>query len=170
MDGPDPRGGIPIAEAAARLGVTVELLRKRAQRTTIPAYKADGRWFVVLDAEDRVLDATPGHGQDRTSGPGHDEPEPSRSPAVAPAALAQLEAIRDQWLRPLVERNEELARTLGRTEAERDALRAEVARLRGTQDAPVAAPEATGAAESETRHEEPSGTLRRLWGRLAGRS
>jgi hypothetical protein len=43
--------------------------------------------------------------------------------AVSPAAVAQLEAIRDQWLAPLVERNEALARDLGRAEADRDAAR-----------------------------------------------
>ncbi len=45
--------GIAIREAAQRLGVSVESLRKRAQRGTITAYKTDGGWFVVLpDAQD----------------------------------------------------------------------------------------------------------------------
>ena len=134
MDGPDPRGGVPIAEAAQRLGVTIELLRKRAQRRTIPAYKADGRWFVVLDAEASVQDGTPERGQDRTSRPGQATTEATRAPVVPPAAMAQLEAIRDQWLAPLVARIEALSHDNGRLQAERDALAAEVARDRGLAD------------------------------------
>ncbi len=56
--------GIPIREAAARLGITVESLRKRAQRGTITAYKVDGEWFIALPAEqDKGQDAVPDNGQ-----------------------------------------------------------------------------------------------------------
>ncbi len=41
--------GVTIAEAARRLGLTIEAVRKRAQRGTLPAYKDDERWFIVLD-------------------------------------------------------------------------------------------------------------------------
>ncbi len=61
--------------------------------------------------------------------------------SVSPAARSQLEAIRDQWLRPMMERNEELARENGRLQAERDALAVEVERLKAAQVAPVAAQE-----------------------------
>jgi hypothetical protein len=50
--------------------------------------------------------------------------------AVTEAARAQLEAIRDEWLRPLLERNEALAERAGRLEAERDAAIAERDALR----------------------------------------
>lgn len=41
--------GIPIADAAARLGLSAEAVRKRLQRGTLAGYKdADGGWFVVL--------------------------------------------------------------------------------------------------------------------------
>ena len=50
-----------------------------------------------------------------------------------------MEAIRDQWLRPLVDRIEELSRENGRLEQERDTLRAELDLLRlAREDAPVA--------------------------------
>ena len=75
-------------------------------------------------------------------------------PAVAEAARVHLEAIRDEWLRPLMERNEDIARQLGRVETERDHLRAEVDRLlvlaagdTSPQDAPSAAPGPPGEAE-----------------------
>ncbi len=144
---------MPLHEAAELLGVTVELLRKRAQRKTIPAYKVDGRWYVVLDEVPDVQDTTiPGPVQDRTDSPGQDEPYHA-SPVVSPAARSQLEAIRDEWLRPLMDRIGELEREAGQLQervrgvererdtfqTERDAALAEVERLRGTQDAPSAA-------------------------------
>ena len=54
---------------------------------------------------------------------------------VSPAAVAQLEAIRDQWLRPLMERSEELARENGRLAAERDAAARERDRAQAQLDA-----------------------------------
>ncbi len=132
MDSPDPRGGVPLHEAAELLGVTVELLRKRAQRKTVPAYKVDGRWYVVLDGLQDVQDTTsPGPVRDRTGSPGQDvldNPPPPPS-TVSPAARSQLEAIRDEWLRPLVDRIGELEREAGQlqervagVERERDAV------------------------------------------------
>jgi len=42
--------GIPIAEAAARLGLSAEAVRKRLQRGTLQGYKDDdGGWFMLLD-------------------------------------------------------------------------------------------------------------------------
>ncbi len=57
--------GIPIREAAQRLGITVESLRKRAQRGTITAYKVDGEWFIALsDEQDQARDGRQDGGQD----------------------------------------------------------------------------------------------------------
>ncbi|MDP9358683.1 MAG: hypothetical protein M3Q71_18430 [Chloroflexota bacterium] len=60
--------------------------------------------------------------------------------AISPAARSQLEAIRDEWLAPLVERIQNQAERIGRLEAERNHLQAEVERLRAAQDAPSVAP------------------------------
>ncbi len=173
MDSPDPRGGVPLHEAAELLGVTVELLRKRAQRNTVPAYKVDGRWYVVLDGTPSGLDAAPpGPVQDRTGSPGQDESQRD-PPAVSPAARSQLEAIRDEWLRPLVDRIGELEREAGQLQervhgvererkafqVERDAALAEVERLRAAQDAPSAAP----APHHATAATEPAGDTSVPW-------
>ncbi len=104
-------------------------------------------------------------------------------PAVAEAARAQLEAIRDEWLRPLIERNEALAvevgalreraghqaGTIDRLERERDALRDEVERLRSAADAARTPPEPPGAAERPgPAWHTPVARWRRLLRRLAG--
>ncbi len=87
--------------------------------------------------------------------------------AVSPAARSQLEAIRDEWLRPLMERNEDLARENGRLQAERDALAAEVERLRTAQDAPVAAPEPHHEAQPAERTSDTAVPWWRFWERWA---
>ncbi len=140
-----PGYGVPIAEAAARLGVGVELLRKRAQRGTIPAYKVDGKWFVDLDTDqDGVQDIPPAEAEIVSSCPGQPvQDAPSRAGqraevgptrAVSPAARSQFEAVRDEWLVPLVERIGALEREVGRLAAERAAVAAERDRLRAERD------------------------------------
>jgi hypothetical protein len=44
--------GVPIAEAAARLGLSQEAARKRIQRGTLQGVKHGREWFVVLPAGD----------------------------------------------------------------------------------------------------------------------
>ena len=92
---------------------------------------------------------------------------------VNPNARAQLEAIRDEWLAPLVEQITTQAERIGQLEAERAALRqrveaAETALSRqhdGTGQS--AAPDGPGAPEATTvvRHDAPGvwGRLRRWW-------
>lgn len=68
QDGVDTES-LPLREAAHRLGVSVESLRKRAQRGTIAAHKVqtvDGEtWFVSLPRVDSGQDKT---GQDTRGG------------------------------------------------------------------------------------------------------
>lgn len=185
MDSSNPPGGVPLHEAAELLGVTVELLRKRAQRKTIPAYKADGRWYVVLDGIRDVQDTTlPGPVLDRTIRPVQDDP--SHAPlVVSSAARSQLEAIRDEWLRPLVDRIGELEREAGQLQervcgverereafqAERDAALAEVERLKAAQDALSGAQEPQhGAPPANTAPDTPSPWWVSWWRRLVGGS
>ena len=46
--------GIPIAEAARRLNISQELIRKRIYRKRLSGYKVDGKWFVVLPGHDQT--------------------------------------------------------------------------------------------------------------------
>ena len=133
MTAPLHQAGLPITEAAKHLGVTTELLRKRAQRGTIPAYKADGRWFVVLDqADDPVQDSTRDQAHvvlDEAQMTGQDSVPIPPGRGIAPAAMSQLEAIRDEWLQPLIDQLKTQATQIGRLEVERDQA---IAQMRAT--------------------------------------
>ena len=48
----DQANGLPLAEAARRLGISENALRKRVRRGTVAAAKgADGRWYVYLPTD-----------------------------------------------------------------------------------------------------------------------
>jgi hypothetical protein len=52
---PARQDGVPVGEAAKRLGLSTAATRKRIQRGTIEAYKGDdGLWYVVLDEDNLV--------------------------------------------------------------------------------------------------------------------
>jgi excisionase family DNA binding protein len=42
--------GLGVVQAAARLGISVDAVRKRIRRRTLRAYKVDGEWRIILDA------------------------------------------------------------------------------------------------------------------------
>jgi len=54
----DARGpldvGLPIGEAASRLGISIPALRKRIRRGSVHATKVEGVWRVTLPTSDRV--------------------------------------------------------------------------------------------------------------------
>ena len=141
--------GLTIAAAADRLGVSENAVRQRIKRGTLDAAKVDGVWRVALP--DREDDQQDGY-QGRPSGdPRADQEATGRSVVIPEAARAQLAAIRDEFVAPLVATIGALERELGRLEAERDQatrerdeLRAENERLR---NAAVARPEAPAATE-----------------------
>lgn len=54
---------------------------------------------------------------------------------MSDAARAQLEAVRDEWLQPLIDQLRDTERALGRNEAERDLARQEVNAARLERDA-----------------------------------
>jgi len=47
-------GALPLSEAAARLDISEELVRKRIYRGKLKGHKIDGRWHVVLNNQDGV--------------------------------------------------------------------------------------------------------------------
>ncbi len=174
--------GVRVDRYAAARGEKVGTVRKRIQRGQLAGYKgADHRWYVVGEvARDATRDAT---GQDGTRDTRHDA---AGAVAVNPNARAQLEAVRDEWLAPLVAQITEQAERIGRLGAEREELRrraeaAEAARLavererdelRRRLDAAQAAPQAPGAAEDPAPAVAaivpPTGPLTRRAGAAAG--
>ncbi len=139
---------VTVEDAAALANVSVRTIRRWIQRGHLPHTEDDrGKGVSPADlpmAKERARHGqgrdhrTASHGRER----GHDTMVTDADAATtAPAlssATAQMEAIRDQWLRPLVDRIEELSRENGRLEHERNALRLELDRLRvAREDAPV---------------------------------
>jgi len=150
--------GIRLDRYAAMHGEAVGTVRKRIQRGQLDAYKgADHRWYV------REAVARDGTGQDtRQDRTGQDATAPPPTAvAVNASARAQLEAIRDEWLQPLVSTIAEQAERIGRLEQERDGQAVTIAELRrraeaaetalAAASAPPAAPQPPGA--ETARHE-----------------
>jgi hypothetical protein len=117
---------VTTAVAAAMAGVSPRTIRRWIQRGYLPATQsAEGYLVSPADLASARAAAGPGHGHVR--GHGHRtavtdaDTATSAPPVVVSAASAQLAAIRDEWLAPLVDRIAELERQAGRLEAERDA-------------------------------------------------
>lgn len=57
--------GVPLSEAAERLGIKIEAVRKRVRRGSLLSYKGqDGRWYVTLPDTPDGVDAAETCGQD----------------------------------------------------------------------------------------------------------
>ncbi len=87
---------VPIAEAAERLGLSTEAVRKRIQRGTLAGHKHEGAWFVLLDpmagrqddqAVIRPAVQTETAGRQDTTLEAAGQEVPQRSPAGEPAAV-----------------------------------------------------------------------------------
>ncbi len=217
MDTHDPDEYLPVEAAGNVAGISPRTLRYWVRGGKLPAIEGqrgklvrlgDVLALVDLTGKMATLPATSRQaggnaGNPATSAVGNTgkvanpadsemEPDEQAPPpgAVSPAARSQLEAIRDEWLRPLVDRIGELEREAGRLQAERDALAerladdrkladqlvdvlqaerdaalAEVERLKAAQDAPVAAPAAHHAAETTEAAGDPSVPWWKFWER-----
>ena len=158
--------------AASELGVNERTVRRWIDQGQLAAAKVRGSYRIAPDEIERarivllgeglggtIIDigaaasaGTPGtpdvSGHDRTAAAAADPPG---AVAVSPAARGQLEAIRDEWLRPLVEDLRAAERTIGRLEGERDALARErdalALQLQAARDTAVASPAPPGATE-----------------------
>lgn len=113
---------VGLVEAAARLGMSVDTVRRRVKRGELDGRKLHTqqgfKWQVRL--------GTPPTQPMQDAGPA-EQAEPRA--IVSDQARQQLEAIRDEWLLPLVRENGDLRERIGHLEAERDALAARVAAL-----------------------------------------
>ena len=120
--GPEP---VSVPVAARTLGISERAVRKRIAAGTLRA-EPFGRSYRVWLPEDAAPPGpepgpAPGPGQGPEHGPEPIEAEyRARAVTVSPSAYAQIEAIRDQWLAPLVAQITEQAQQIGRLEAERD--------------------------------------------------
>lgn len=100
-----------VTSAADFLGLTKDAVRKRASRGTLPARKTGGRWQVGV-----ILDRSVTGDQPDTARSGDSidqQPENAR---------LQLEAIRDEWLQPLIDQIAEQAEEIGRLRAKIEVL------------------------------------------------
>lgn len=130
----DAGAWLTVAEAARVLSISPGAVRKRIERGQLEARKVSGQWVIAVP---NTTAAAPSarHDTTRQDATGdttrHDRATGTTAAPIVPAvAYAQLEAIRDQWLAPLVERIGELEREAGRLTAERDELERERDELR----------------------------------------
>ena len=114
---------LSVADTAQLLGISPGAVRKRIERGQLAARKVRGQWHVILDAAGAT-------GQDTTTTTRHDvtDTTPRHNPnatgmtsLASDAARSQLEAIRDEWLAPLISQITEQAERIGHLEAEKTA-------------------------------------------------
>ncbi len=171
---------VTTEEAARRAGVSPRTIRRWIQRGVLPAtVTPDGYLIAAGD----LGSAAAGAGQ-RSRPRGHAVTDAATSAAtdtdmatpvtVNPNARAQLEAIRDEWLAPLVAQITTQAERIGHLEAERDELqrRVEAAEAAVSRQHDGAgqerASDSPGTPEPPTvaQHDAPGlwGRVRRWWG------
>lgn len=137
---------VAVESAGHLTGIPARTLRRWIADGKLPATKAGRKNLVSLrDVErvaaiagrpvghDRPADDLTGHVATATAGHADDEPTvieaTGHTSGIAPAARSQLEAIRDEWLRPLIDELNAKSEEIGTLRAERDALRWERDRL-----------------------------------------
>ncbi len=145
---------VPIAEAAARLGISVDAVRKRIQRGTLTGQKTDTGWTVVWTEPDI-------------------RPDTVQTPVPEPSAL--VDELRDHvaYLRDQLDREREARSDADRRHAaeieRRDVLMREaldrVPAIGAGHDAPSASPAAPGAAETPAPGSDASPAWWRFWAR-----
>ncbi len=186
---------LSTAEAARVAGVSARTIRRWIEKGTLPAVTGAGGVLYVFPQDLEAARIASGSrpspvvrdredsGDMSPSGTDRDDRDTSEAagqvrdmlPVISPAARSQLEAIRDEWLAPLVAQIREQAEQVGvlRTERdralqERDALAAEVERLKAAQNAPVAAPEPQPKQPTSTTPDTPASPPASWWRRLLG--
>lgn len=148
---------LPLADAAARLGLSPDAVRLRVQRgKTLRGSQRDGRWFVWLDDAD--LDGARRDGDASPAAPDASPTEPDASVrlAVAEARCAALTAERDRLVT-------ELERMHARLAAEQERVRE--AHLLLAQRPALPAPVEDSGKDAETYQSRPRWWARWAWWR-----
>lgn len=172
---------VAIEVAGKAAGIPARTLRHWVASGKLPAIAGKRGKLVSMREVERLAalvgkppgkaaspDGNPATVADRVAG---NAAEPVAEAAlVSDAARRQLAAVRDEWLAPLVAQLTEQAERIGRLEAERDTLRAEVDALRRqAAPQPPSAAETHDAAPAAPAAPGPSGGLWRRLRRALGR-
>ncbi len=134
--------GTPLVDAARILGTTPAALRKRLQRGSVPGYKREGQWYVLVDSGLPTGRPRAGHGQatarEAVASPQIVEQAITRTGQQYSADLrAMLGELREVYAGQLAAQAEtiaELRRRAAQAEVERDRLVA----AQAAQDGPGA--------------------------------
>jgi hypothetical protein len=172
---------VPLREAAARMGMTTDTLRKRLQRGLTPGRKVDGQWFVVPGP---VPDEAPDEGVDLSglvqdeSRPGPDQSGHVQDHPVAPDATQEAPGgalLSDRAAEMARYSRELLAPDLARLEAQAEeigTLKERTVHLQATVEAQarriaeLEAPAPDGQAETPSFPPAEDQMRRSWWGRL----
>jgi len=150
---------VPIAEAAARLGITIDAVRKRIQRGKLAGHKTDSGWVVVWTEADTRPDIVPTAVQNDS--------------AVVDALRNQLERQQEE-IEFLRRQSEESERRHAAEIERRDILLRDALRLipqlpsgETRTDPPVTSPFAPGSTETPNAGQDTS-LSRSWWRKLLG--
>ena len=168
MDGARP-DVVPLAEAAERLELSTEAVRKRIQRGTLPGRKIDGAWFVEathLPPPSSSSSSSAGR-QDATIQTPAGRPDAGQPDgrtdgrtATGDAAGVDLQPLADV-IAALTQENRDLAGALGMWQERARVLEGRLLALGTGEDAPTRPPDAPGA----TQRTEPAPDTAASWWR-----
>ena len=105
--------GTPLVDAAALMGTTPAALRKRLQRGSVPGYKREGHWYVLVDSALPTGSPRVAHGQDTALARTDD-----RRAADLAAVLDRVAAVYEAQIAAQAETIAELRRRAESAEAE----------------------------------------------------
>jgi hypothetical protein len=148
---------VTVETAGHLTGIPARTIRRWAQGGKVAVTAGQRGRLVRLDDVRRIAAMT-GRPVGQPDVTGGSAGQPTGHETVTPSAVAQLDAIRDRWLQPFVDQLTAESEEIGRLTAERDALRAEVARLTAGETAPGASrtrSEAPHAAQTSDATNEP---------------
>ncbi len=161
---------MPIEEAAARLGITVNAVRQRIKRGTVEGYKTPAGWVVVVDrpTTDQGPTDRPTTATDHTTRP--TDHRPTTTDQAGNVDLAPLAAV----IADLTRENRQLAEAATawqiRAMQAEERLQALTAGDDSPTDPPQASPFGSGGAQSVEATPDASVPWWRFWERWTGGS